>query len=136
MQKFLIEKLDKIKGIIFDFDMTLYSSKNSKNEYLNYLKNAIIKLGKFKSACAEKIIKFYKFDTLERPSFNSVCGDFGITKKQWNEYRFDNFFETDYKNTKAIKSSLLKKLKQNFKLFIASNEIKKKYCFKVQKFKN
>ena len=115
----------KIKVIIFDFDETMYYSPSIKAEYNEYIKHTVMAL----SSLSEKKT-LHLMDKLgftaggeKRLSFTKNCENFGISKRDWDNYRLNNFFEIDYTKAQIAPNALYQTLAKKYALYIASNEV-------------
>ncbi|MGD9901270.1 MAG: HAD family hydrolase [Spirochaetales bacterium] len=127
-------KYEHIKAIIFDFDKTLYFSKDLDDYYTKFIKDTIVKLGGYNEEEALKIMEEYGFiGDKKRPSFAKTCCNFGISKESWDAYRIENFFEFDYENADVVSNATLQRLAQKYPLFLVSNEVKKNLITKANK---
>lgn len=137
MQKYYTGKFNKknIKVVAFDFDETFYKSKNMRALYLEYIRKTFRILCKFDDKKISQIMEERGF-TLESktaPSFSQICTEYGVSEKEYHEYRIVNNFEIDYSEAEVVDINILKKFKQLFKVYVVSNEIDKLFYNKMKK---
>lgn len=111
--------------IVFDFDETLYYSKTALESYVKFIKEAILNLSHHTDKEASEIIEEFGFNSRgeNRVSFGKNCEKFGVSKKAWEEYKKDHFFEVDYNNSEIVNNDLIKKLSEKHTCLILSNEL-------------
>ena len=134
---FNTNEISEIKTLIFDFDGTLYSSKNMKLFYHNYIKQSLMDLGAYSCEKADKIITDFGFDADgdNRISFRNNCEKFGIKREEWDVYKIDHFFQIDYNDAETVDNNIYKALHKKYKMFIVSHEVIDNLIYKSNKMK-
>ncbi len=127
--------MDNLKVIIFDFDETMYYSRDIKSYYVNYIKKTLLHLTNLDEKMIFQLMKENGFlgDGETRVSFGKNCEKFGVTSQQWNDYRIDNFFEINYENAEILDNEIYDKLSEKYKLYIVSNEVYENVIFKANR---
>ncbi len=139
MQKYYSAGFNKknIKVIAFDFDETFYKSENMRSLYLDYIRRTFRALCKFDDEKITQIMleRGFTLESKVAPSFSQICTEFGVSEKDYHEYRIINNFEIDYNEAEVVDINILKAFKRLFKIYIVSNEIDKLFYKKMEKLK-
>ncbi len=137
MKMFLANKLNKLQlsHIIFDFDKTLYSSKNINNEYLNYICTAIINMCDVNKKTARDRMKnagFVKYNK-NMSRMRDSSAKLGFSIEDWDKYRKKNFFYPK-ENIVSVDNNLLKKIKKKYHTYIVTTETYKNLVIKSKNY--
>lgn len=123
--EFFIKNNKNIKCVIFDFDETLYYSETMEDEYIEYIKKAVIKLT---NQSEEKVVSLmeeigFVKDNQKRPRMRNSVVYFGSSIKDWEKYRKTHFFIPNPLNIIAVNNKSLRQLKKLYTLSIVSTEM-------------
>ena len=139
MQKYYSPEFNKndIKIIAFDFDETFYKSDNMRALYLDYIRRTFKMLCEFDDEKIERIMqeRGYTLESKVAPSFSQICTEYGVSEKDYHNYRIVNNFEIDYANAKVVDIKILKQFKKKYKIYIVSNEIDRLLYKKMERLK-
>jgi FMN phosphatase YigB (HAD superfamily) len=115
---------DGIKGIIFDFDDTLYTQTNKEEHYINFTIKTVCDIMQIDRDAAIKLLeRFDYFDISKRPRLNTVLKALGDDMEdKYNEYRIENFYMPDINTVRAVSNVDMMRLKSKYKLFLVTGE--------------
>jgi len=118
-------KHNSIRAICFDVDGTFYPADFYIKKYYQFL---IDSLADYYGYSREQSIKalteygiYNYFDPVNSKSGTDFMINTGIDADEWNAYRNIHYRLTGFKETTIVESNLLEQLKQDYLLFIVSN---------------